>query len=128
MFSAMEFFNAIDDDSSSASAFDFRPHFGEEVSEVNDLGFGGGTFDHGGALGENRRHHDIARAKNRRTLFAPEIDHRSDELTGKDFHIPTYDPVDRSETFEAFEMEIDWAVANYATTGKGDSCFFFASE
>ena len=128
VFGAVELGDTFDDDAVGACAFDFCAHFDEEICEIDDLGFLGRTVDDGGAFGENGGHQDIIGAEDGGAKFAAQIDAGADEAAGKEFNVTPLDADSGAESFEAFEVKIDGAVANDAAAGHGDGGFFFASE
>lgn len=125
---SVEFFDAFDGDAVGACAVDFGSHFDEEVGEVFDLGLRGGSFDDGGAFGQDGGHHDIIRSEDGGAVFAHEIHGAAFEaFFGIHMDVSTFDLDLCAEGFEAFEMEVNRAVADNAAAGEGDSAFLQAA-
>ena len=62
---AVEPLDALDDDSVGARALDLRAHGDQEIREIDDLGLARGIFEHGLAVRQCGRHHEIFRAGHR---------------------------------------------------------------
>ena len=59
VFRSVQFGDAFYADDAGAGAGDFRAHFQEEVSEVDNFGFARGVLDDGFSVGEHGGHQDI---------------------------------------------------------------------
>ena len=125
---AVEFLHAFDDDAPGACALDLRAHLDQEIGEIDDLGLGGGAVDDGDAFGEDGGHHDVVGAEHGGAEFAAEVDGAAAQFAGEDFHIPRVDAVGSAEGLEAFEMQVDRAVADDAAAGQGDGGLFLATQ
>ena len=128
MLRAVQFLHAFDDDAPRARAFDLRAHLDEEIREIHDLGFRRRAVDDGGAFREHRGHHHVVRAEHGGALLAAQVDDAADELAGENFHVARLDAVHRAEALEAFQMQINRAVADDAAAGQRDGRLLFAPE
>ncbi len=125
---AVKFLYALDDDAARAGTFDLGAHFDEEIGEVDDLRLFGGTVDDGRALGEDSGHHDIVRAEHGRAEFAAEIDECALQMRGEHLNVAGLHSHSGAECFEAFEVQIDRAVADDAAAGQGNRGFLFTAK
>ena len=75
----VKFLHPLDLDPLGACAGDFGPHGDQEVGEVHDLRFLGGSLDDSRPLGKDGGHHDVSRAQDGRAVSAAEINPGSDE-------------------------------------------------
>src|SRR5258708_13064506 len=111
---AVKLLDAMDPDGMCACAFDFCPHFGEQGSQVRNLGFASTVFHDGLALGQSSGHHQVFSAgdgdlvKNNMTAVQ--------SLRAR-FNVAMFLLDSSAKAFQAFDMEIDGAGANGATAG-----------
>ena len=117
---SVEFGDSLDLDMLRAGTGNPGSHGGEEVSEINDLGFFRGSLDDGSPLGEDGGHHDITRAEDGRAVAAAQVDAGSLELVGVEEDVSTLHGHLRTEGLEALQVEVYWSVADDAAAGKGN--------
>ena len=61
-------------------------------------------------------------------MLAAQVDDAADELAGENFHVARLDAVHRAEALEAFEVQVNRAVADDAAAGQRDGGLLFAPE
>ena len=64
-FGAVQTFDTVDDDPVRTGADDPGAHAIQEIREIRDLGLPGGVLEHRLPVREDRRHHEIFRARHR---------------------------------------------------------------
>ena len=110
-------FHAFDDHAARARAFDFRAHLVQKIRQVDDFRLLRCAFDHGGAFGQNRRHHDVVGAQHSRAKFSAQIDDRAIQFRRENFHVAAFYPHGCAERLETFQMQIDRPIADNAPPG-----------
>ena len=128
MLGAVEFLHAFDGDRAGSGAFDFCAHGDEEICEIDDFGFLGGSVDDGGAIRQNGGHHDISGAEDCGAKCAAEGNSGPGELGSENLHIAAADLHGRAEGLEAAQVEIDRSVADDAATWKRNGGLMLATE
>ena len=109
-------------------AFDLRAHLVQEIREIDDLGFARGSFDHGCAVSQHRRHHYVVGAENSRTEFAAHVDLCPAQFRREHFYVAALNTHCSAERFETFQMQIDRPITNDATTGQRDGRFLAPAQ
>ncbi len=99
---AVQLAHAFDDDAPRTRAFDFRAHLVEEICEIDHFGFGSRAFDHGHALGQDRRHHHVVGAENGRAKFSAQSNDRAGKFWREHFDISIFDAHRGTERFKTF--------------------------
>ena len=128
VFGAVQFLHAFDDQTARARAFDLRAHLVQEIRQIDDLGFLRRSFDHRHAFGQNRRHHDVVGAENRRAEFALQVDDRAGQFRREHLHVAAFHPHRRPERFKTFQMQIDRPIADDAAARQRDGRFLATAQ
>ena len=120
----------MDRDATSACTLDFRAKSVEKICKILNLGFCGSGFDHGGAFGKNRGHHDVVGAENGRTMSAAQVDFSTTKtaLRCRDDDISALELCRRTECFQSAQVKIYRTVADDAATWQRNHSAAGASE
>src|SRR5690606_37594795 len=85
---AVQVRDAVDIEDLGADPLDARPHAVQHVGQVLHLRFGGGVDDGGAALAEDRGHHLVLRAADRRVVHEQACAHQAACPAGRTDDVP----------------------------------------
>src|SRR6266545_1400662 len=120
VFRAVQLRHTFDDDSTRSRAFDLCAHFVQERSQVHHLGFLCRSINNCDSIGQHGRHHHVISTQDSRTKSAMHVDYCSAQFRCKNLDIAALHTHRRAERFETFEVQINWPVADDATSGQSD--------
>ena len=120
VFRAVQLRHTFDDDSTRSGAFDLRAHLVQERSQIHHLGFLCRSINNCDAIGQHGCHHHVIGTQDSRTKSAMHVDYCSAQFRRKNLDIAALHAHRRAERFETFEVQINWPVADDATTGQSD--------
>ena len=111
--------HALDADGGRAGAFDLRAHLDQQIGQVRHLRLAGGVAQHGFALGQHGRHHQVLGAGDG---DAVEVHHRAAQALGRlgfDVAVRLVDA--RAELLQAEDVQVDGPRADGAAAGQGNA-------
>ena len=118
VFGAVQRRNALNAQSGSLVAFDYRAHFAQQRNEISDFRLARRVFQNGFAIGQRRRHQNIFRAGDG-DLFEDDVRTLQTAALGSArFDVAMRGDDFRAHFFERGEVQIDGTRANRAAAGK----------
>ena len=112
---AVQTAHAFDGDQIGARPPDARTHRIQAIGKVDHFGLARGVFQHGNALSQGRRHHQVLGAGHRHQV---EDDVRAFQAIGARQDIALLDVDLRTECLQALDVQVDGPLADGTTAGQ----------